>query len=457
MAPTQGFTLSALPRSPRVPENIGVLDMKAIDEGVRRGLETFEMVRRAPRSMILADATADNATAQQNAERALIPTKTAAVMQDTPNRSSILAQQAQIAQRSTPLALAEISAKEQSIAADAALQAKGQSEYPQFQAELNRIVGPPAEPSGDIVKDMSTPAVDVESELLLLPTKFPWLAHPRFAKDRELVVNALKAKQSAQAAQSLQETRNAAPAKTGLAATVKGLADLGFDDGTILGVINKQSSSAPADPAADRASRESIAQQRSAATVQAARTKYELTKRAGASKAQAAMESAEAQTGRLDGLVDDAIGKVGFWTTGYGAALANLPESDARSLRETLDTIKANLGFNELNAMRQNSPTGGALGNVTERELTFLQKTVASLDQYLDGDDLKQRLEEVRQAAKESWGRVRRAYEREYGATGAPAQAAQATQDRFETGKEYTDAAGNKAVYRGNGQWEEIR
>ena len=51
---TQGFSLSALPRSPSVPNNIGVLDMKAIDDGVRRALANFETIRSLPQSMALA-------------------------------------------------------------------------------------------------------------------------------------------------------------------------------------------------------------------------------------------------------------------------------------------------------------------------------------------------------------------------------------------------------------------
>ena len=42
--------------------------------------------------------------------------------------------------------------------------------------------------------------------------------------------------------------------------------------------------------------------------------------------------------------------------------------------------INALIGFGELNAMRAASPTGGALGQVSERELTYLQSVAASLD-----------------------------------------------------------------------------
>ena len=69
-------------------------------------------------------------------------------------------------------------------------------------------------------------------------------------------------------------------------------------------------------------------------------------------------------------------------TTGlFGAALANLPGSAAHDLNKMMDTIKSNSAFGALQKMRENSPTGGALGAVSERELTLLQSTIGSLEQ----------------------------------------------------------------------------
>ena len=59
---------------------------------------------------------------------------------------------------------------------------------------------------------------------------------------------------------------------------------------------------------------------------------------------------------------------------------AQVPGTAAHDLDRRIDTLKAMIGFNALNEMRANSPTGGALGNVTERELALLQSTVASLE-----------------------------------------------------------------------------
>lgn len=55
------------------------------------------------------------------------------------------------------------------------------------------------------------------------------------------------------------------------------------------------------------------------------------------------------------------------------------PRTQANDYKKNLDTLLANVGFNELNRLRQMSPTGGALGQVTERELAFLQNVLGDL------------------------------------------------------------------------------
>lgn len=75
-------------------------------------------------------------------------------------------------------------------------------------------------------------------------------------------------------------------------------------------------------------------------------------------------------------------------TTGMGSYLSNIPGTDAKSLKERLGSIKANIGFDYLQAMREASPTGGALGNVSDRELQGLQSVFGSLEQSLDDKEL---------------------------------------------------------------------
>jgi hypothetical protein len=66
---------------------------------------------------------------------------------------------------------------------------------------------------------------------------------------------------------------------------------------------------------------------------------------------------------------------------GWGGLLKDLPDSSQKALAEYLQTLKGNVGFAKLQEMRNNSPTGGALGNVSDTEIGLLQSVLGSLDQ----------------------------------------------------------------------------
>lgn len=93
--------------------------------------------------------------------------------------------------------------------------------------------------------------------------------------------------------------------------------------------------------------------------------------------------------------VKEAKDLVGLNTAGYGGYLANLPATEARDLQNKLVTIKANLGFDRLQQMRDQSPTGGALGQVAVQEINALQATVSSLDQQQSPSQLKASLDKI--------------------------------------------------------------
>jgi hypothetical protein len=112
-------------------------------------------------------------------------------------------------------------------------------------------------------------------------------------------------------------------------------------------------------------------------------------------KAAARAESAVAQADSVLQEVRDAKGMVGWNTAGLGGTLAILPSSEARDLAGKLQTIKANLGFDRLQQMRDQSPTGGALGQVAVQELASLQATVASLDQLQSPKQIGQALDKI--------------------------------------------------------------
>ncbi len=95
--------------------------------------------------------------------------------------------------------------------------------------------------------------------------------------------------------------------------------------------------------------------------------------------------------------IDELLPQVSRWTVGIsGALLGNVPESEARSFRAQLDTLKSNIAFNELTEMRAASKTGGALGNVSDTETRLLQNALGALDQAQSPNDFARQLRKIR-------------------------------------------------------------
>jgi hypothetical protein len=93
--------------------------------------------------------------------------------------------------------------------------------------------------------------------------------------------------------------------------------------------------------------------------------------------------------------IEEAKQMVGHTTAGFGGMASVIPASNARNLRAKLDTIKANIGFDRLQQMREASPTGGALGQVAVQELNSLQATLGSLDQMQAPSELAASLDKI--------------------------------------------------------------
>lgn len=67
--------------------------------------------------------------------------------------------------------------------------------------------------------------------------------------------------------------------------------------------------------------------------------------------------------------------------TGWASLASGIPGTPQHDLAQKLSTIEANIGFDKLQAMREASPTGGALGAVSGREMDLLQAVFGSLKQ----------------------------------------------------------------------------
>lgn len=84
-------------------------------------------------------------------------------------------------------------------------------------------------------------------------------------------------------------------------------------------------------------------------------------------------------------------------TTGFGGQLlSGLGGTAANNAAMLATTMKANIGFDRLDAMRRASPTGGALGQVSKIELEQLNSSIASLEQSQTQEQLLRNLRKVR-------------------------------------------------------------
>lgn len=100
---------------------------------------------------------------------------------------------------------------------------------------------------------------------------------------------------------------------------------------------------------------------------------------------------------------------------GLSSAMSWLPGTDAANLDALVDTIGANIGFDRLQQMRDASPTGGALGAVTENELRLLQAVLASLRTSQSDEQFIENLNNLERTYTASMERIRQAYYEDFG------------------------------------------
>lgn len=93
---------------------------------------------------------------------------------------------------------------------------------------------------------------------------------------------------------------------------------------------------------------------------------------------------------------------------------------DTADFEAKLTLLKSLVGFKALADMRAASPTGGALGNVSNKEVEFLQNTVAALSLAQSSEQFIESLRKIMDNANKGKALTLQAYERRFGA-GKPA------------------------------------
>lgn len=106
-----------------------------------------------------------------------------------------------------------------------------------------------------------------------------------------------------------------------------------------------------------------------------------------------ALQQANVALSSLNQIFNNPALNAGALGRGIGTVI---PGSSSRDLRESVKTVQSLIGFDELQKMRDASPTGGALGQVSEREIDFLQSLAGSMNLAQSDEQLQQNLKNIR-------------------------------------------------------------
>ncbi len=107
---------------------------------------------------------------------------------------------------------------------------------------------------------------------------------------------------------------------------------------------------------------------------------------------------------------------IGFFTTGATGALFGLVAgTGAYDQKATVETLEADAAFSALQRMRDASKTGGALGNVSERELDLLKATAGSLRVGQSEEQFRENLGQYVERYNEAMLNVYDAFVADYG------------------------------------------
>ena len=135
-----------------------------------------------------------------------------------------------------------------------------------------------------------------------------------------------------------------------------------------------------------------------------------------------AVETFEAKTDQLEKDLEALKNHPGLSSiTGIVAGRAPAVTKEGRAAQALYDKIVARGGFKELQDMRAASPTGGALGNVSNQEGTQLRQSFAAIDRRQDASDVQNAITEAISDLRGSKERVRAAYDMTYEYKGAKA------------------------------------
>ncbi len=128
-----------------------------------------------------------------------------------------------------------------------------------------------------------------------------------------------------------------------------------------------------------------------------------------------ALTSIIGQAENIGGVAQEAGRQVGAGTTGFFSPLKWIGGTTAADLAGNLETIKSDAFVANITEMRQNSPTGGAVGNVSDKDLEMLQSLQTSFRQNLKPTTLRNNLKKYREIRDKVSRDAKAGFIRKYG------------------------------------------
>jgi len=128
-----------------------------------------------------------------------------------------------------------------------------------------------------------------------------------------------------------------------------------------------------------------------------------------------ALTSIIGQAENISGVATEASRQVGAGTAGFFSPLKWIGGTTAADLAGNLETIKSDAFVANITEMRQNSPTGGAVGNVSDKDLEMLQSLQTSFRQNLKPTTLKNNLKKYKEIRDKVARDAKAGFIRKYG------------------------------------------
>ena len=105
------------------------------------------------------------------------------------------------------------------------------------------------------------------------------------------------------------------------------------------------------------------------------------------------------QAEKTNSAIDDLLPRVNNKTVGVGSYAGFIRGTEAKDFAADLEFLKSSIGFGALQEMRRASKTGGALGQVSDRELSLLTSALGGLDVGQTPENFKKNLNRIKKAS----------------------------------------------------------